>query len=104
VNLVQGRYRDDPTTATEEFTHLRCTGPLSEQHQHLYNITDTAATCDPDDFILKNGFNLRQPMYNRHTELVVGITYYNENKKLLNRTLHSVMENIRDIVTEQTEF
>jgi chitin synthase len=36
-------------------------------------------------------------MYARHTELLVGITYYNEDKVLLSRTLHSVMENIRDI-------
>jgi chitin synthase len=36
-------------------------------------------------------------MYNRYTELLVGITYYNEDKVLLSRTLHSVMKNVRDI-------
>jgi chitin synthase len=58
----------------------------------------TAATCDPDDFTLKNGFNLRPAMYNRHTELLIAVTYYNEDKTLTARTLHGVMQNIRDIV------
>lgn len=55
-------------------------------------------TCDADDFTLKSGYNLRQLVYNRHTELVVAITVYNENKSFLSRTLHGVMQNIRDIV------
>ena len=58
----------------------------------------TAATCDPDEFTLKNGYNLRPAMYNRHTELLIAITYYNEDKQLTARTLHGVMQNIRDIV------
>jgi hypothetical protein len=37
-------------------------------------------------------------MYNRHTELLIAITYYNEDKVLTSRTLHGVMQNIRDIV------
>ena len=36
-------------------------------------------------------------MYNRHTELLICITYYNEDKVLLARTTHGVMQNIRDI-------
>jgi len=36
-------------------------------------------------------------MYNRHTELLVSVTYYNENKAMLSRTLHSIMANVRDI-------
>jgi chitin synthase len=44
-------------------------------------------------------------MYNRHTELLIAITYYNEDKVLTARTLHSVMQNIRDIVNiKKTEF
>jgi len=67
--------------------------------------TDTAATCDPDDFTLKNGYNLRQSMYNRHTELLIAITYYNEDKMLTARTMHGVMQNIRDIVNlKKSEF
>lgn len=66
---------------------------------------DTAATCDPDDFNLRNGYNLRSAMYNRHTELLIAITYYNEDKVLTARTLHGVMQNIRDIVNlKKTEF
>lgn len=37
-------------------------------------------------------------MYNRHTELLIAVTYYNEDKVLTARTLHGVMKNIRDIV------
>jgi Chitin synthase. len=37
-------------------------------------------------------------MYNRHTELLIAITYYNEDKILTARTLHGVMLNIREIV------
>ena len=38
---------------------------------------DTAATCDPDDFTPQNGYTLRPAMYNRQTELLIAITYYN---------------------------
>lgn len=66
---------------------------------------DTAATCDPNEFTLKNGYNLRPAMYNRHTELLIAITYYNEDKVLTARTLHGVMQNIRDIVNlKKSEF
>ena len=67
--------------------------------------TDTAATCDPNEFTLKNGYNLRPAMYNRHTELLIAITYYNEDKVLTARTLHGVMQNVRDIVNlKKSEF
>jgi chitin synthase len=80
-NAIQQKYRD-VEGGTEEFSHMRY----------------TAATCDPDEFTLKNGYNLRPAMYNRHTELLIAITYYNEDKTLTARTLHGVMQNIRDIV------
>ena len=80
-NAVQAKYRD-VEGGNEEFMKMRY----------------TAATCDPDDFTLKNGYDLRPRMYNRHTELLIAITYYNEDKALLSRTLHGVMQNIRDIV------
>jgi chitin synthase len=71
----------------------------------LILLLDTAATCDPNDFTLKNGYNLRSAMYNRHTELLIAITYYNEDKVLTARTLHGVMKNIRDIVNlKKSEF
>lgn len=44
-------------------------------------------------------------MYNRHTELLIAITYYNEDKMLTSRTMHGVMQNIRDIVNlKKSEF
>ncbi|KAH9906712.1 glycosyltransferase family 2 protein [Xylariomycetidae sp. FL2044] len=80
-NAVQPKYRD-VEGGTGEFLNMRY----------------TAATCDPNDFTLKNGYDLRPRMYNRHTELLIAITYYNEDKVLFARTLHGVMQNIRDIV------
>lgn len=67
---------------TNEFTHMRY----------------TAATCDPDEFTVENGWSLRtRAQYQRDTELLIAITYYNEDRSLLARTLHGVMLNIRDI-------
>ncbi|KAH8688380.1 family 2 glycosyltransferase [Ilyonectria robusta] len=80
-NAIQPQYRG-PEGENEEFKKMRY----------------TAATCDPNDFTLKNGYDLRARMLNRHTELLIAITYYNEDKVLLARTLHGVMQNIRDIV------
>ncbi len=80
-NAIQPQYRD-VEGGSGEFTNMRY----------------TAATCDPNDFTLKNGYDLRPRMYNRHTELLIAITYYNEDKLLMARTLHGVMQNIRDIV------
>lgn len=58
----------------------------------------TAATCDPDDFTTENGWSLRTTsQYGRDTELLIAITYYNEDRILMARTLHGVMMNIRDI-------
>ncbi|BAE62281.1 chitin synthase [Aspergillus flavus] len=88
-NAIQAKYRNDLEGGSEEFTHMRY----------------TAATCDPNDFTLHNGYNLRPAMYNRHTELLIAITYYNEDKTLTARTLHGVMQNIRDIVNlKKSEF
>ncbi|MCJ1305405.1 Chitin synthase, class 2 [Hypocenomyce scalaris] len=88
-NSVQAKYRSDLEGGSEEFTHMRY----------------TAATCDPDDFTLQNGYSLRPAMYNRSTELLIAITYYNEDKVLTARTLHGVMQNIRDIVNlKKTAF
>jgi hypothetical protein len=68
-------------------------------------VIDTAATCDPNEFTLRNGYNLRPAIYNRHTELLIAVTYYNEDKVLTARTLHGVMQNIRDIVRlKKSEF
>ncbi|KAH8671486.1 chitin synthase 1 [Xylariales sp. PMI_506] len=71
----------------------------AEGHEEEFSeMRYTAATCDPNDFTLVNGYTLRPRIYNRHTELMIAITYYNEDKTLFARTLHGVMQNIRDIV------
>jgi chitin synthase len=88
-HAIEPKYKQDLEHGSEEFTHMRY----------------TAATCDPNEFTLKNGYNLRPAMYNRHTELLIAITYYNEDKVLCARTLHGVMQNIRDIVNlKKSEF
>ncbi|KAJ5689203.1 Chitin synthase C [Penicillium macrosclerotiorum] len=88
-NAIEPKYRDLEGGQNEEFTHMRY----------------TAATCDPDEFTLDHGYNLRPSMYNRHTEMLIAITYYNEDKVLTARTLHGVMQNVRDIVNlKKTEF
>jgi chitin synthase len=43
-------------------------------------------------------------LWNRETELLIAITYYNEDKILLTRTLHHVMLNIRDIVKSNSKY
>jgi chitin synthase len=78
---------------------------VGERTNETSPFPDTAATCDPNEFTLHNGYNLRPAMYNRHTELLIAITYYNEDKTLTARTLHGVMQNIRDIVNlKKSEF
>ena len=65
----------------------------------------TAATCDPDEFTEENGWSLRTKLYNRQTELLIAVTSYNEDKGLYSRTLHGVMENVRDICrTKATKY
>ena len=105
-NAVQGKYRNDLEGGSEEFTHMRCRFYGQSNCTALCSyVLDTAATCDPSEFTLKNGYNLRPHMYNRHTELLIAITYYNEDKVLTARTLHGVMQNIREIVNlKKSEF
>lgn len=57
----------------------------------LTGLADTAATFDPDEFTIENGYNLRPFIYNRNTELIIGVTHYNEEKFLLPRTLHKLV-------------
>ncbi|CAO1628430.1 unnamed protein product [Parajaminaea phylloscopi] len=53
----------------------------------------TAVTCGPDEFPTSN-YSLRPVLYDRHTELFIAITLYNEDEVLLTRTLHGVFKNI----------
>nr|UOP56887.1 putative chitin synthase 3 [Thecaphora frezii] len=53
----------------------------------------SAVTCEPDDFAAEN-FTLRPALYNRHTEIFIVVTMYNEDEILFTRTMHGVMKNI----------
>nr|GAT57650.1 glycosyltransferase family 2 protein [Mycena chlorophos] len=61
----------------------------------------TAVTCDPDDFEAK-GFELRQTLMGRQTELFIVITMFNEDEILLCRTLHGVMKNIAHLCSRKS--
>ncbi|WFD00403.1 chitin synthase [Malassezia yamatoensis] len=80
TNAVEPMFREQGQP--KEFTHVRY----------------SAVTCDPDQFTRDNGWGLRTCTdYGRDTELLITLTYYNEDRKLLARTLYGVMQNIRDI-------
>jgi chitin synthase len=51
-----------------------------------------------------NGYDLRPRIHNRHTELLICVTYYNEDKSLLSRTVHSLFQNVRDILNSESTF
>ncbi|KAI5458721.1 chitin synthase-domain-containing protein [Mariannaea sp. PMI_226] len=68
-----------------------------DSNNELSTLRYTAITSDPNDFTLKGGYNLRPRMYNRHTEHLVCVTYYNEGRRLLTRTLTSLFQNIREV-------
>ncbi|KAJ7072377.1 glycosyltransferase family 2 protein [Mycena amicta] len=61
----------------------------------------SAVTCDPDDFEA-NGFELRQNLMGRETELFIVITMFNEDEILLCRTLHGVMTNISHLCSRKS--
>ncbi|GAA97898.1 glycosyltransferase family 2 protein [Mixia osmundae IAM 14324] len=99
VKLTRGHYVVDhkvptPVSRANEPIILPSAGDPNE----FDNLRYTAATVDPDDFTVDNGWILRPVQMNRQTDLLIAITYYNEDKILLARTLHSVMLNVRDMV------
>lgn len=100
VKLVQGSVlsAEYPVPSAIKNAVQSCYRNTEGSNDEFMKMRYTAATCDPNDFTLKNGYDLRPRMYNRHTELLIAITYYNEDKVLMARTLHGVMQNIRDIV------
>lgn len=59
--------------------------------EHIDEMTKlryTAATCDPDDF-MRNKYSLRPYLLNRHTELFIVMTMYNEDEVLFVRTMNA---------------
>lgn len=67
--------------------------PIKEGYEFT-QMRYTAVTCDPDLFADEN-YILRQRMLNRHTEIAVCMTMYNEDEILFTRTMHNVMKNIK---------
>ncbi|KAL6626107.1 chitin synthase-domain-containing protein [Neocallimastix sp. 'constans'] len=66
----------------------------------------SAVTCDPNEFI-QNNFKLRQQIYGekdptqkRETELFIVLTMYNEDKFLFSRSMIAVLENIKNMCSE----
>ncbi|CAA7263633.1 unnamed protein product [Cyclocybe aegerita] len=68
-----------------EFTHLRY----------------TAATCDPDDFTVRNGYTLRGQAFSRSTDILIAITSFNEGASMYAHSLSGVFANSRDLCTSQ---
>ncbi|KAG5812759.1 hypothetical protein H9Q74_004110 [Fusarium xylarioides] len=67
----------------------------AEQNIHeMAHLTYTAISTDPQQFYEKHNLRPKQLKLPRHTEILVGITVYNEPKHLLRRTLLSVVQNI----------
>lgn len=88
VRLTQGNLILDCPVPTKLQSFLSRRG-----EEEFMSMRYTAATCDPNDFSVSN-FNLRPALYNRHTEIFIAITLYNEDEVLFTRTLHGVMKNI----------
>ncbi|KAI7884570.1 chitin synthase 2 [Lichtheimia hyalospora FSU 10163] len=65
----------------------------AKDYKEFTNMRYTAATCDPSEFV-SDGYNLRQQLLERSTELFIVLTMYNEDEVLFARTLHGVMKNI----------
>jgi hypothetical protein len=105
-NAIQAKYRDK-LDAPGEFSHMSCAAPsaIIALPHILIIVSDTAATCDPADFTIAKGYSLRPVKYGRQTELLIAITVYNEDQVMLARTLHGVLQNVRDLVNlRRTEF
>ncbi|KAI9093812.1 chitin synthase-domain-containing protein [Phlyctochytrium arcticum] len=75
--LQSGKFRSG-----EEFTHMRY----------------TAVTCAADDFTSK-GYSLRQQEYNRHTEVFIVVTMYNEDDFLFCKTMTAIFKNIAHLTS-----
>ncbi|KAH7208273.1 chitin synthase-domain-containing protein [Fusarium oxysporum] len=58
------------------------------------HLTYTAISTDPQEFHEKHHLRPKRFKFPRHTEILVGITVYNEPKHLLRRTLQSIVQNL----------
>lgn len=104
VKLTQGNFINDypvPKAISNSVESKYLQQAAGKQFSHLRY---TAATCDPDDFTPANGWELRTATTGNETELLIAVTYYNEDKVLFARTMHGVMMNIRDICKSSSKF
>ncbi|EPQ26287.1 uncharacterized protein PFL1_06222 [Pseudozyma flocculosa PF-1] len=88
VRLTQGNLVLDCPVPSKLQTFLSRRG-----EEEFTSMRYSAVTCEPDDFAADN-FTLRPAMYNRHTEIFIAVTMYNEDEVLFTRTMHGVMKNI----------
>ncbi|KAK0741336.1 chitin synthase-domain-containing protein [Schizothecium vesticola] len=57
----------------------------------------TAINGDLDDFLPENGYSLRPALFGHGTEALVCVPFAGENVEMFARTLHSVMESVREL-------
>lgn len=60
----------------------------NDRSEEMTKMRYTAATCDPDQF-MSSKYSLRQYLYNRHTELFIVMTMYNEDEGLFVKTMNA---------------
>ncbi|KAG8931553.1 Chitin synthase, class 1 [Tulasnella sp. 418] len=68
--------------------------------EEMTSVRYTAVTCDADDFEAER-YSLRQNWSGRETELMIGITMFNEDEVLLTRTLYGVMQGISHLCSRK---
>jgi chitin synthase len=71
----------------------KCSG-IDQATEHT-SLHYTPATCLPDDFVLENGYTLQTAASHQPIELLIGITYYNESRSFLAKSLQGVLDNVR---------
>ncbi|KAH7121501.1 chitin synthase-domain-containing protein [Dactylonectria macrodidyma] len=74
-----------------------------DEHE-FHKLRYTAINVKPDDFALEDGYELRPRSYGRSIEHLICVTYYNEDKALLSRTLASLFKNMRQVHNSKKKF
>ncbi|KZS97339.1 glycosyltransferase family 2 protein [Sistotremastrum niveocremeum HHB9708] len=73
----------------------------NDRSEEMTKMRYTAATCDPDQF-MSSKYSLRQYLYNRHTELFIVMTMYNEDEGLFVKTMNAVIKNIAHLCSRSS--
>jgi len=69
-----GMAKSSPTCVVSQVA-LRGCAELWRTLSGVLVTLDSAASCDPNDFTIANGWSLRPIKYNRETELMVSYTF-----------------------------